>query len=115
MEFEYCAIIDRRTQDGGTDFTDLPFDDLTGLTKLVEAALTIPYVESVSISEKAKEIDGKPWWGKHVFERRRSDVNGHYISELQFKSNLRLALRDDKLFDRIYTAKAEYKRLMGIK
>ncbi len=112
MEFNYCAIIDRRTADGYADFTDLPFDDLARLTSVAEAALGIPYVESVQISQKAQEIDGKPWWGRAVFKRRNPAITWHYMSEQQFKQDLRAVLHDDKLFDELYTAKAEYKAMM---
>lgn len=114
MKFEYCAFINRRTADGRTDFTDLPFDDLERLTLVTEVALKIPYVESARVSKKTQEIDGKPRWGKTVFERTSSSVNGNYTNEDQFRQDLKAALNSDQLFDEIYAAKAECKSLIRL-
>ncbi len=117
MKFTHCLFIDRRTTDGRTDFTDLPFNDLDQLMGMVDPALSIPYVTGVRITEKTSEIEGKPWWGATMLQREASDVgvdvSGFYSTEEQFKQDLRKALNDDHLFERIYQAKEEYQRLLA--
>jgi len=82
MDLTHCVFIDRRTRDGGTDFTDLPFDDLNELKRVAEAALGIGYVVSANISKKTSELEGIPWWGKHVFSLERTrGVQGAYVNE----------------------------------
>lgn len=113
MNFTHCLFIDRRTIDGNTDFTDLPFDDLAQLTSVAEAALWVPYVTSVRISQKTSELEGKPWWGKSVFEKNSSEIGGNYTTEDQFRQDLKADLDNDSLFEQIYQAKEEYKRLLN--
>ncbi len=117
MEFTHCLFIDRVNQEGNNDFTDLPFDNLDQLMGMVDPTLGIPYVTGIRITEKTSEIEGKPWWGAPILQREASDlgirVSGAYTTEDQFKQDLRVALNNDLLFEQIYRAKEEYKKLIS--
>ena len=112
MQTDYCLFIDRKSGEF-TDFTDLPFGDLEKLTRVAEAALKIPCVMSVAIKKQEGMILNTPRWGNStLYEKENNDVRGDYLTEEQFKKDLREALKCDELFEALYKNKQEWKTFL---
>lgn len=109
--YDYCAIIDRKSLYGKHSPIHFPFHDLESLRRVVDAAMEITYVSEATIKEQVGERNGKPFYGR-IIQKKEQEPSGAFMSEPEFKIDLKKAIGDEELFDELYSAKRNYDALM---